>query len=194
MLPSVSNYLATKILERKVLSTGKEYKLNSGEMSSFYYDFGKFSDSQGLVELGFSFYRSIIEFKLDFDVIVGVAYKGIIPVLSTCNYFFTYSQDTHFKNIKYSILRKEYKDHGEGGNIIGNDITGKRVLLLDDVYTTGKAITRAISEIEKCEPKSMAILVALNRNSNNVTDEIIKINGYSIFSITSHQTVLSLMK
>lgn len=195
MFPTVSNYLATKIIERNVLSTGKEFQLNSGELSSFYYDFGKFSDSLGLVELGFSFYRSIIELKINFDILVGVAYKGIIPTLATCNYFFTYSQDTHFKNIPYTILRKEFKDHGEQGILFGNSITDKRILLIDDVYTTGKAITRAINEIEKYNPKSISILVALNRNVDDYNeDKIIKINGRSIYSITSHKTVLSLMK
>ena len=194
MLTTTSTYLATKILERKVLTTGKEFKLNSGELSSFYYDFGKFSDSLGLVELGFSYYRAIIEFKINFDIIIGVAYKGIIPALATCNYFFTYSQDTHFKNIPYTILRKETKDHGEGGNIIGSDISDKRVLLLDDVYTTGKALSRAIAEIEKYNPKSISILVALNRNINGNEEDLIRINNYSIYSITSHKTVLSLMK
>lgn len=180
---SVAPYFTRKMVERNVLNIG-EFVMNSGLKSIFYYDFSHFNDSKGLIALGFAYTKTIKDLNLQFDILFGTAYKGIIPCLATSMYFFQHC-DPVSRNVPWAFDRKEEKVHGEGGNVIGTDLKGKRILILDDVLTSGKAITRAINTVKSHDPASIEILVGVNRSDLKV------IEGLTIHSIVTHEYVLS---
>ena len=100
------------------------------------------------------------EFK--FDVLFGPAYKGI-PLAATTAEKLAGLDEERYGEVGYAFNRKEVKDHGEGGIMVGEDVKGKRVVVVDDVMTSGKAIREAISIIEKQGGTLVGIVVALDR-------------------------------
>ncbi|CAG8560240.1 6876_t:CDS:2 [Diversispora eburnea] len=117
-------------ISQDILSFGS-FILKSGRVSPYFFNAGKFNKGSALAALG-QFYASVIQEdeigkKLEFDVIFGPAYKGIPLVSSTV---IALSEKYH-KDIPYSFNRKEIKDHGEGGNIVGAPLKGK-ILIIDD--------------------------------------------------------------
>ncbi len=190
-LPSMSKYLAKRIIERDVLQIG-EFYLNSGKFSKFFYDFSKFSDSKGLNELGFVFSKTIQEMQIPFDVLFGTAYKGIMICLATSNVWFNGETVLKEKNIAWGFDRKEPKIHGEKGTIIGSDVKDKTVLIVDDVFTSGKAMERAINTVMNNGAKDFEILVAINRSVE--IEPIQYFHRKRIHYITTHEEILREMK
>ncbi|MDY4281180.1 MAG: orotate phosphoribosyltransferase [[Pasteurella] mairii] len=144
-------------LSRHVLRFG-EFTLKSGRVSPYFFNAGLFNTSADLARLG-EFYASAIEdSQLNYDMIFGPAYKGI-PIGTTVAValFNRYQRD-----IPVCFNRKEAKDHGEGGNLIGCPLQGK-VLLVDDVITAGTAIREAMDLIAANQAKLSAVVIALNR-------------------------------
>lgn len=144
-------------LSRNVLKFG-EFTLKSGRKSPYFFNAGLFNTGADLARLG-EFYAAAIQASaVDFDVIFGPAYKGI-PIGTTVSValFNRYSID---KPICFN--RKETKDHGEGGNLIGSPLQGK-ILLVDDVITAGTAIRESMELIQSNNAELAAVLIALNR-------------------------------
>lgn len=144
-------------LSRHVLRFG-EFTLKSGRVSPYFFNAGLFNTSADLARLG-EFYASAIEdSQLNYDIIFGPAYKGI-PIGTTVAValFNRYQRD-----IPVCFNRKEAKDHGEGGNLIGCPLQGN-VLLVDDVITAGTAIREAMDLIAANQAKLSAVVIALNR-------------------------------
>lgn len=144
-------------LSRNVLKFG-EFTLKSGRVSPYFFNAGLFNTGADLARLG-QFYAAAIQANgLDYDVIFGPAYKGI-PIGTTLSValFNQYGID---KPVCFN--RKEAKDHGEGGNLIGSPLQGK-VLLVDDVITAGTAIREAMDLIEQHQARLSAVVIALNR-------------------------------
>ena len=144
-------------LSRNVLRFG-EFTLKSGRNSPYFFNAGLFNTGADLARLG-EFYAAAIQHnKLEYDVIFGPAYKGI-PIGTTISV----ALFNRFKLDKpVCFNRKEAKDHGEGGNLIGSPLQGN-VLLVDDVITAGTAIREAMDIIEANEAKLSAVVIALNR-------------------------------
>ncbi len=144
-------------LSRQVLRFG-EFTLKSGRVSPYFFNAGLFNTSADLARLG-EFYASAIEDnQLNYDMIFGPAYKGI-PIGTTVAValFNRYQRD-----VPVCFNRKEAKDHGEGGNLIGSPLQGN-VLLVDDVITAGTAIREAMNLIAANQAKLSAVVIALNR-------------------------------
>ncbi|MFU2059666.1 orotate phosphoribosyltransferase [Avibacterium volantium] len=144
-------------LSRNVLKFG-EFTLKSGRISPYFFNAGLFNTGADLARLG-EFYAAAIQASgLDYDVIFGPAYKGI-PISTTVSValFKQYGID---KPVCFN--RKEAKDHGEGGNLIGSPLQGK-VLLVDDVITAGTAIREAMDLIAQNQATLSAVVIALNR-------------------------------
>ncbi|MDY4479336.1 orotate phosphoribosyltransferase [[Pasteurella] aerogenes] len=144
-------------LSRQVLRFG-EFTLKSGRVSPYFFNAGLFNTSADLARLG-EFYASAIEDnQLNYDMIFGPAYKGI-PIGTTVAValFNRYQRD-----VPVCFNRKEAKDHGEGGNLIGSPLQGN-VLLVDDVITAGTAIREAMDLIAANQAKLSAVVIALNR-------------------------------
>lgn len=144
-------------LSRQVLRFG-EFTLKSGRVSPYFFNAGLFNTGADLARLG-EFYAAAIEDNgLEYDVIFGPAYKGI-PIGTTISVAL-FNQYQVNKPVCFN--RKEVKDHGEGGNLIGSPLQGK-VLLVDDVITAGTAIREAMDVISANNAELSAVVIALNR-------------------------------
>ncbi|STO54703.1 orotate phosphoribosyltransferase [Canicola haemoglobinophilus] len=144
-------------LSRGVLKFG-EFTLKSGRKSPYFFNAGLFNTGADLARLGDFYAQAIQANQLDYDVIFGPAYKGI-PIGSAVSIalFNRFNLD---KPVCFN--RKEVKDHGEGGNLIGSPLQNK-VLLVDDVITAGTAIREAMDLISAHNAQLSAVVIALNR-------------------------------
>ncbi|HSX21139.1 MAG TPA: orotidine-5'-phosphate decarboxylase, partial [Gammaproteobacteria bacterium] len=120
--------------------------------------------------------------KIEFDVIFGSAYKGIPLSVAVARSLY----EKHAVNYPYAFNRKEAKDHGEGGTLIGAELAGKRVLIVDDVLTTGMATKQSMEIIEKAGGKVVGLAVALDRRE----DKKAHIGDFPIMGITTLDHVL----
>lgn len=135
-----------------------EFTLKSGRISPYFFNAGKFASGQSLWQLADCYAEKILEANIHFDVIFGPAYKGI-PL--ACAIAVVLSQKTG-QAIPWAFNRKEAKDHGEGGQLVGSPVEG-RVLLVDDVITAGTAIREVIDLLEPTKGTIDNVLVALDR-------------------------------
>ena len=144
-------------LSRNVLKFG-EFTLKSGRKSPYFFNAGLFNTGADLARLGEFYAVAIQASAVDFDVVFGPAYKGIpIGTSVSVALFNRYGID---KPVCFN--RKEVKDHGEGGNLIGSPLQGK-ILLVDDVITAGTAIRESMELISTNKAELAAVLIALNR-------------------------------
>ncbi|NNJ96511.1 MAG: orotate phosphoribosyltransferase [Gammaproteobacteria bacterium] len=151
-------------IQREVLRFG-EFTLKSGRNSPYFFNAGLFNTGAALAELGACYAQLIVDQALDFDVLFGPAYKGI-PLVSTIAIALS---TQHGIDKPYAFNRKEVKDHGEGGCIVGANVAG-RVLIVDDVITAGTAIREAVDIIAAEGGTTAAILIALDRQEKGHSD------------------------
>lgn len=145
------------MLETGALKFG-EFTLKSGRVSPYFFNAGLFNQGKHLSQLG-QFYAQAIETSgIQFDVLFGPAYKGIPLATATAIAL----NDSFNRNVPYSFNRKEDKDHGEGGNIIGHPLEGD-ILIIDDVITAGTAIREAQDIIAATGATTKGVIVALDR-------------------------------
>ena len=145
------------MLEIGALKFG-EFTLKSGRVSPYFFNAGQFNQGNHLSQLG-QFYAQAIEASgIKFDVLFGPAYKGIPLVAATAIAL----NDSFNRSVHYSFNRKEAKDHGEGGNIVGHPLEGD-ILIIDDVITAGTAIREAKDIISANGAKTKGVVVALDR-------------------------------
>ena len=170
-----------KAIELNALKFG-DFTLKSGMKSNYFFDISSFFRNDSLKILSDFYVEKLISEKLDFNVIFGPAYKGI-PLASAVG--IGYYEKTG-KIIDLVFDRKEIKDHGEGGSLIGT-LKSKKVLIIDDVLTAGTAIKNSLKIIKKEKADLSAVMVALDReekdeNNNFYRDNLNK-EGIKIFSI-----------
>jgi orotate phosphoribosyltransferase len=144
-------------LELGVLRFG-EFKLKSGRVSPYFFNAGLFNSGRALAELGRHYANAIQAANLQCDVLFGPAYKGIPLVASTA----VALADAHSRNLPWAFNRKEAKDHGEGGTIVGAPLRGK-VVIVDDVITAGTAIRESVEIIRAQGAEPAAVVLALDR-------------------------------
>lgn len=151
-------------LEYDVLKFG-EFKLKSGRVSPYFFNAGLFNTGRALSELGKCYAQAIVDSGVGYDVLFGPAYKGIPLVAVTA---MALSQE-HGLDVPYAFNRKEKKDHGEGGMIVGSPLEG-RVLVLDDVITAGTAIREAIDIIDEGGASAVGVVIGLDRQEKGQDD------------------------
>jgi len=140
-----------------VLKFGK-FTLKSGRKSPYFFNAGLFNTGQAASNLGQYYANAIVDSGIEFDVIFGPAYKGIpIATLSAAAL-----AEHHQINKPFSYNRKEQKEHGEGGVIVGAPLNGK-VLIIDDVITAGTAVKEAFNLIKKSNAKIAGLVISLDR-------------------------------
>jgi orotate phosphoribosyltransferase len=144
------------LIAQDVLKFG-EFTLNSGRVSPYFFNLGAVSDGAGFAELGRAYAQTIIDAGLEFDVLFGPAYKGIPIAVATATALA--AQGVH---VSVAYNRKEAKDHGEGGQLVGAEVSG-RVLLVDDVLTSGKAIRQSVDLIAQTDAEIVGTVIALDR-------------------------------
>lgn len=151
-----SEFLDFAIRER-VLRFG-EFKLKSGRLSPYFFDAGLFNSGQALAQLGRFYAEAIREAELPLDMLFGPAYKGIPLVVSTAIAL----ANNYNRDIPVAFNRKEQKDHGEGGWLVGAPLHG-RVVIVDDVITAGTAVRESIELIRSSGAVPAGVIIALDR-------------------------------
>ena len=144
-------------LNKGNLSFGS-FTLKSGRVSPYFFNAGGFDDGASLGELARCYAGAITNSGLDFDMLFGPAYKGIPLAAATAVALNEY----HQKNVPYAFNRKEAKDHGEGGMIVGAPLCGK-VLVIDDVISAGTSVRESISIIRSAGAETAGVVIALDR-------------------------------
>ena len=145
-------------LNRQALKFG-EFTLKSGRKSPYFFNAGLFNTGKDLALLGRFYAAALMDANLQYDVIFGPAYKGIPIVSSTV----VALSEHHNVDVPYCFNRKEAKDHGEGGNLVGSSIHLQRVMLVDDVITAGTAIRESMRILEDNQSKLAGVLICLDR-------------------------------
>jgi orotate phosphoribosyltransferase len=179
-------------LQRGALKFG-EFTLKSGRVSPYFFNAGIFNRGADLAALA-AFYADAIEHsEIDFDLLFGPAYKGIPLAAITASALF----QLHQRDVPYAFNRKEAKDHGEGGTIVGAEISG-RVMIIDDVITAGTAIREAITLIESHGARVTAVTIALDRQEKGQGQlsaiQELEQHGISVVSIIKLEHVLEYLE
>ncbi|SFC33150.1 orotate phosphoribosyltransferase [Marinospirillum celere] len=145
-------------IKQQVLRFG-EFTLKSGRVSPYFFNAGLFNTGEALTKLGHCYAEAIQRSGIEFDVLFGPAYKGIPLAAATASTLAA----NYNKITPFAFNRKEAKTHGEGGQLVGADLTGQRVLLIDDVITAGTAIREVLPQIEGAKGKISGVVIALDR-------------------------------
>lgn len=151
-------------IEQGVLRFG-EFTLKSGRVSPYFFNAGLFRSGTALARLGRCYAQAIEASGIAADVLFGPAYKGI-PLAATTAVALA---EHHDRDLPFAFNRKEAKDHGEGGNIVGAELAG-RVLIIDDVITAGTAIGEAMGLIEAAGASAAGVVIALDRQERGSDD------------------------
>ncbi|MGQ4277582.1 orotate phosphoribosyltransferase [Pseudidiomarina sp. E22-M8] len=151
-------------IERGVLKFG-EFTLKSGRTSPYFFNAGLFNKGADLARLGRFYAAALQDSDVDYDVLFGPAYKGI-PI-ATAAAIALY--DTYQKDVPYCFNRKEKKDHGEGGNLVGSPLKGK-IMLVDDVITAGTAIRESMEIVKANNAELAGVLIALDRQEKGQSE------------------------
>lgn len=151
-------------LEKQVLKFG-EFTLKSGRKSPYFFNAGLFNTGRDLALLGRFYAAALVDSGIDFDLVFGPAYKGI-PIATTTVVALS---EHHNIDKPYCFNRKEAKDHGEGGNLVGSALKGQ-VMLVDDVITAGTAIRESMEIINANNASLSGVLISLNRQEKGRGD------------------------
>jgi orotate phosphoribosyltransferase len=149
-------------LEANVLSFG-EFKTKAGRLSPYFFNAGGFNDGVLLSALGHYYANALQESGIEYDMLYGPAYKGITLAAATA---IALADTGH--NIPYAYNRKELKDHGEGGSLVGAPVKGK-VVIIDDVISAGTSVRESVKLIRDAGAEPVAVLIALDRMEKSGT-------------------------
>ncbi|MCQ4233946.1 orotate phosphoribosyltransferase [Pseudomonas stutzeri] len=180
-------------IERGVLRFG-EFTLKSGRTSPYFFNAGLFNSGSALAQLGRFYAAAVMESAIDFDVIFGPAYKGIPLAAATAIAL----AEQHERDLPWCFNRKEAKDHGEGGTLVGAPLAG-RVLIVDDVITAGTAIREVMQIIQGQQAQAAGVLIALNRQERgqgelSAIQEVERDYAMPVISIVSLSQVLEYLE
>ncbi len=171
-------------LARDALRFG-HFKLKSGRESPYFFNAGSFSDGKSMAVLGQCYAAAITRSGIGFDMVFGPAYKGI-PLATATTIALS---EHHDVNVPYAYNRKESKDHGEGGKVVGTALHG-RVLIIDDVITAGTAVRESLDIIRAAGAQAVGVALALDRqergqNALTAVQEVEKEHGLKCVSIVT---------
>ena len=177
-------------LETGVLRFG-EFTLKSGRTSPYFFNAGLFNSGSSLARLGRFYAQAIVDSGIEFDVLYGPAYKGIPLAAVTAAALF----DRHGVDVPYAFNRKEAKEHGEGGNIVGHALEG-RIAIIDDVITAGTAIRESIDIITSQGATPAAVFIALDRQERgqgelSAIQEVENDYGIPVAAITQLENLIA---
>ena len=176
-------------IQNEVLKFG-EFTLKSGRISPYFFNFGLFQSGSSLAKLGDYYAQAIVDSGIEFDMLFGPAYKGIplVAVVAATLY------EKHGIDYPYAYNRKEVKDHGEGGSIVGAPLKGK-VLVVDDVISAGTASREAAELVAENKAKLAGICISLDRQERgqgekSAVQEIAETYGISVIYIIGLNQVI----
>ncbi|EGW34462.1 uncharacterized protein SPAPADRAFT_133382 [Spathaspora passalidarum NRRL Y-27907] len=192
-----STFLETA-LESEALKFGS-FTLKSGRQSPYFFNLGHFNTGKLLSNLATSYAQAIIASGLQFDILFGPAYKGI-PLAAITVAKLAELDPENYGSIGYAFNRKEKKDHGEGGSIVGCALKDKKILIIDDVITAGTAINEAFEIIGNEKGHVVGCIIALDRQelptdtaTISATQSVSERYGIPVLSIVSLAEVIDIL-
>ena len=179
--------------QHDVLKFG-EFTLKSGRISPYFFNAGAFACGEALAALGRCYARRIVDSGVQFDILLGPAYKGIPLATATAIAL----ADNHDINVPFAYNRKEAKSHGEGGVLVGAPLQG-RVLVIDDVITAGTAVREVIAMIEAAGARLAGVAVGLNRQERgegerSAIQEVEEEYGVPVLSIIDMEHIIAYLE
>lgn len=177
-------------IRNEVLQFG-EFELKSGRKSPYFFNAGRFSSGAVLHELGGFYAEALLASGMAFDLLFGPAYKGIPLVTATAIAL----AEKHALDVPYVFNRKEVKDHGEGGQLVGAALSG-RVVIVDDVITAGTAIREVMEILSGHDATAVGALIAIDRQERGTTElsaiqEIERSYGVCVVSVVKLDDIIS---
>ena len=179
-------------IKKEVLRFG-EFKTKAGRLSPYFFNAGLFNDGESLMKLGEFYAESIKNSGIQFDMLFGPAYKGITLVASIA---IAFAKNGH--NIPYAYNRKEAKDHGEGGVIVGSPLQCK-VLIIDDVISAGTSVRESVTLIKANGAEACGVAIAIDRQEKgqgelSAVQEVINNNQLPVCAIANLNDLLNYLK
>ena len=176
-------------LQREVLRFG-EFTLKSGRHSPYFFNMGRIDSGAALAQLGRAYAAALVNAGIEIDMLFGPAYKGIALAATTAIAL----ADQHQRDLPWAYNRKEAKDHGEGGVLVGAPLTG-RVLIVDDVMTAGTAVRESLALIRAHGAEPAGVLIALDRQERgrgeqSAAQEVAAEHDIPVIAITCLDDVL----
>ena len=170
-------------IKKQVLRFG-EFKTKAGRLSPYFFNAGLFNDGESLMKLGEFYAAAILKSGMQFDMLFGPAYKGITLAASIS---IALARQGH--NFPYAYNRKEVKDHGEGGTIVGASLKG-RVLIVDDVISAGTSVRESVEMIKAAGAIPAGVAIAIDRQerglgSLSAVQEVEKDSGMPVIKIAT---------
>ncbi|WP_336796112.1 orotate phosphoribosyltransferase [Erwinia aphidicola] len=180
-------------INKQVLKFG-EFTLKSGRKSPYFFNAGLFNTGRDLALLGRFYAQALVDSGIDFDLVFGPAYKGI-PIATTTVVALA---DHHDRDVPYCFNRKEAKDHGEGGTLVGSPLQGK-IMLVDDVITAGTAIRESMEIIAANNATLAGVLISLDRQERgrgaiSAIQEVERDYGCKVISIITLKELITYLE
>ena len=180
-------------LELEVLRFG-QFTLKSGRVSPYFFNAGLFYHGGSVSRLGAFYAQAILDADIPFDVLFGPSYKGIPLAVATAAALAARGRETPF-----SFNRKEVKDHGEGGVLVGAALRGQRVLIIDDVISAGTSVRESLNIIEAAGGHAAGVVIALDRqergtDDRNAVQEVRERFGLSVTAIATLEDLIRLLE
>jgi len=174
------------------------FKVKSGRISPYFFNAGLFNNGRAVGRLSQFYAQALIDAGVDFDMLFGPAYKGIPLATATAIALATQKRD-----VPFAFNRKEAKDHGEGGTLVGAPLQG-RVVIIDDVITAGTSVRESVEIIRAAGAEPAAVLIAMDRmeragadealSSHSAVQEVTRAYGIPVVSIASLADILRLLE
>ncbi len=188
-------------LKEGVLRFGS-FVTKSGRTSPYFFNAGLFNTGASVGKLAQFYAQTLIDSKLPFDMLFGPAYKGI-PLATATSVALASHAGLHGRDIPFAYNRKEAKDHGEGGVLVGAPLQGK-VVIIDDVITAGTSVKESVEIIRAAGAEPCAVLIAMDRmeragpdgglSPHSAVQEVQQRYGLPVFSIASLTDILALLE
>lgn len=192
-LPDYKRDFIEFALGHEVLRFG-EFTLKSGRLSPYFFNAGLFNTGVRLAGLGRYYAEAIVAAGIEFDVLLGPAYKGI-PIAAAAA---VQLAERHDRDVPWAFNRKEAKDHGEGGLIVGTPLTG-RVLLVDDVITSGAAIREVMTIVDDSPASLAGVVVSVDRQERgsgalSAIQEVERDRGVRVHAIVTLDDIVAYLR
>lgn len=188
-------------LEQGVLRFG-EFKVKSGRVSPYFFNAGLFNSGQSVGRLAEFYAQALVDSGVQFDMLFGPAYKGI-PLSTATSIALARHPALQGRDVPFAFNRKEAKDHGEGGVLVGAPLRGK-VVIIDDVITAGTSVRESVEIIRQAGAEPAAVLIALDRmeragpdtalSAHSAVQDVQSTYGMPVVSIASLDDIMALLE
>lgn len=188
-------------LDEGVLRFGS-FKVKSGRISPYFFNAGLFNSGRSVGALAGFYAQALVDSGVAFDMLFGPAYKGI-PLATATSVALAGHRAMAGRDVPFAFNRKEAKDHGEGGTLVGAPLTGK-VVIIDDVITAGTSVRESVEIIRAAGAEPAAVLIALDRmeragpddalSPHSAVQDVARTYGIPVVSIASLADIMTLLQ